>query len=182
MGKKKKQRRIPVKTGRVVHHFWLNIRNEPEGALDNEMRELKKQRRFAETVRDGLRLILDLRAGSLDVLFELFPHLQERLINQPVTPVSAPPMPDPTELAREIATQIILQGGSNKMVLQSVLSSDAPTQSVKAITGKELGGFKPITLPTFDDDEFDTLPALAVELTPDTWSKNLLDQLTAITQ
>ncbi len=147
MGKKKKQRRIPVKTGRVVHHFWLNIWNEPENVLDNEMRELKKQRKFAETVRDGLRLILDLRAGSLVVLFELFPHLQERLaVGQVVSPPT-PAAPDVNELAKEIATQIILQGGGEKYVLQS-------TDNPKGL-GK--GTQSQIAMPLFDDDDLPEL-------------------------
>lgn len=153
MGKKKK-RRIPVKTGRVVHHFWLNIWNGTEGQLDNAVQELKKQRKFAETVRDGLRLILDLRAGSLVVLFELFPHLQERLTAQPVSAISQPPpAPNTTELAKEIATQIILQGGADKILMQSTGQGS-----------KQIGGFKPLPLPTFDEDETEaeTQPTIAV--------------------
>lgn len=158
MGKKKKQRRIPVKTGRVVHHFWLNIWNEPEGKLDNEMRELKKQRKFAETVRDGLRLILDLRAGSLVVLFELFPHLQERLAGQIVVSSSEPtPSADIRSLQSQVEqlTQLILQqrigDGLQSAKMQSSLSSDAPTQPMKPITNRQ------IEMPNFDDDDLPTL-------------------------
>src|SRR5690348_12977928 len=100
MGKRRKQR-VPIKTGRVVHHFWLNLWNEAENTLNNQVQELKKQRKFAETVRDGLRLILSLRAGSLDVLFELFPHLQERLEGQGTNP-------DPSNEIKELNEKIDL--------------------------------------------------------------------------
>lgn len=159
MGKKKK-RRIPVKTGRVVHHFWLNIWNTSEGRLDNEVQELKKQRKFAETVRDGLRLILDLRAGSLEVLFELFPHLQERLAGQTTSPTpQPPPTPDPTELAKEIAAQIILQGGTGGYMMQSTgqqPDTNRTGQGSKQLTPKQF------ELPKFEDDDDETQPSIAV--------------------
>lgn len=77
---------IAVITGRVVHHFWLNLNKDAENKLDQAVRELKKRRLFAETLRDGLRLILDLQAGSLTVLFELFPNIREHLIEQGASP------------------------------------------------------------------------------------------------
>ena len=41
--------------------------------------DLKMGKLFAKTVRDGIRLICELRAGRLDTLFELFPWVQEAL-------------------------------------------------------------------------------------------------------
>lgn len=160
--KKRKQRRVPIKTGRVVHHFWLNIWKPLEGELDNQVAQLKKQRQFAETVRDGLRLILDLRAGSLSVLFELFPHLQERLTAQPA-PVSQPPAPDTSELAKEIATQLILRGG--KDTLQMMQGGQQPDSNrTGQLTGKQLAA-PSFAMPTFDDD--DDTPTVIVNRSTD---------------
>ena len=61
--------------------FWLNLNNPAEETLAEVIDVLKAQRLFAKTVRDGIRLICDLRRGSLDVLFELFPWVRAEFLN-----------------------------------------------------------------------------------------------------
>lgn len=61
---------------RVIHKFWLGITKPDEDRLDEQIRELKRSRKFTTVIRDALRLIVDLRAGRLNVLFELFPWVQ----------------------------------------------------------------------------------------------------------
>lgn len=56
--------------------FWLDMLDNVEQQLADYVEELKAQRTFAKTIRDGLRLIRDLRAGKVDVLFELFPWVK----------------------------------------------------------------------------------------------------------
>jgi hypothetical protein len=56
--------------------FWLDFRKDDELVLAETIDDLKRKRGFASAIRDGLRLIVDLRAGQLDVLFELFPWVQ----------------------------------------------------------------------------------------------------------
>lgn len=60
--------------------FWLDLNKPEEYQIAEIVFELKQQRSFAQTVRDGIRLIVSLRAGKLDVLFELFPWIQHTLI------------------------------------------------------------------------------------------------------
>lgn len=163
MGKRRKQR-VPIKTGRVVHHFWLNLRFEAENTLNNQVQELKKQRKFAETLRNGLRLILDLQAGSLSVLFELFPHLQERLEGQAPTPIPNPTL-DEIKSMLEIALAEKREG--DKYLMQSQLQPKVaqhrlaalPVPAGQGATGKTLGGFKPLDMPRFEDDGED-LPTI----------------------
>src|SRR5690606_25923049 len=64
---------------RIMQRFWLDATKEDEYELPTEAVKLRQSRQWQTTIRDGLRLILDLRAGRLDVLFELFPWVQERL-------------------------------------------------------------------------------------------------------
>lgn len=59
--------------------FWLDIQREDENRLAEIIENLKERRSFVKTIRDGIRLIVDLRQGNTDVLFELFPWLQDRL-------------------------------------------------------------------------------------------------------
>jgi len=55
--------------------FWLDMSKSDEVELAEEIEILKQQRLFSETLRDGIRLICDLRAGRTDRLFAMFPWL-----------------------------------------------------------------------------------------------------------
>lgn len=69
-----------------------------EAEIGETIEELKQERKFAPTIRDGIRLINDLRKGKLDVLFELFPWVRAEFMDymreiQPVvvTQTAEPP-------------------------------------------------------------------------------------------
>jgi hypothetical protein len=64
---------------RLRFTFWLDLLKPDEAAIAGQIEQLKADRTFATTVRDGIRLICDLRAGRTDVLCELFPFVAERL-------------------------------------------------------------------------------------------------------
>ena len=54
-------------------NFWLDASKDDELLLAEQIDELKRKRQFASAIRNGLKLFLDLRAGRVDVLRELFP-------------------------------------------------------------------------------------------------------------
>jgi len=58
---------------RLQWKFWLDIEKPEEADLSDYCGSLKEQNKFTSTIRDGLRLIRDLRNQQLSVLFELFP-------------------------------------------------------------------------------------------------------------
>jgi hypothetical protein len=60
---------------RLKFMFWLDMNKSDEAELAEEIESLKEQRLFTETLRDGIRLICDLRAGRTDRLFAMFPWL-----------------------------------------------------------------------------------------------------------
>ncbi len=62
---------------RYRFNFWLNSKNPDELQIAEEIENLKRIRLFAKTIRDGIRLICDLRRGSVAVLLELFPDVKE---------------------------------------------------------------------------------------------------------
>jgi hypothetical protein len=64
---------------RLRFTFWLDLLKPDEAAIAEQIEKLKFDRTFATTIRDGIRLICDLRAGRTDVLVELFPKVVERL-------------------------------------------------------------------------------------------------------
>lgn len=63
--------------------FQINLLNPDEYHIGQQIVQLKRERRFSKTVRDGIRLICDLRKGRVDVLQELFPWVLEK--NSPDT-------------------------------------------------------------------------------------------------
>jgi len=130
---------------RVQHKFWLDITKNQEDQLDHEIHELKKTRRFASTIRDAIRLILDLRQGRLDVLVELFPWVRVEFldgIHQEKT-------------AGERAIEAHLKRLEELMVEQG--SSSIGIASVKPQNGNEGGPIKmdvpQLDMPVFDDDD-----------------------------
>jgi hypothetical protein len=86
----KKQR----KSFRMRFVFWLDLCQEGEADLAEYIDELKEQRKFVTTIKQGLRLIRDLRAGDIDVLLELFPEIKSKL------------QPDSTELVSLITAMM----------------------------------------------------------------------------
>ncbi|HEX2623343.1 MAG TPA: hypothetical protein VHL11_24450 [Phototrophicaceae bacterium] len=67
---------MPTQRFRLRQVFWLDLHKEDERQLADQVAILKDKRTFAKTVRDGIRLILDLYEGKIDVLLELFPFVQ----------------------------------------------------------------------------------------------------------
>lgn len=65
--------------------FWLDYDKDSELLIAEQIDELKSQRLFTCTIRDGIRLIYDLRKGRIDVLLELFPEIRKKFRNDQAT-------------------------------------------------------------------------------------------------
>lgn len=70
---------------RLRFTFWLDLHKADEAALAEQIDGLKRSRTFASAIRDGIRLICDLRAGRTDVLFALFPWVRDGLQPAPAS-------------------------------------------------------------------------------------------------
>lgn len=71
------KRKRPTGT-RERFDFWLDLTKDEHFSLADLIHELKQQRAFARTIRDGIRLIHELRAGETELLFELFPWIAQQ--------------------------------------------------------------------------------------------------------
>ena len=60
--------------------FWLDTGKDDELLIAGQIGELKRERLFTSTIRNGIRLICDLKEGHLDVLFELFPWVRAEFL------------------------------------------------------------------------------------------------------
>src|SRR3990167_11531903 len=114
------------KAQRMQQVFWLNVSDHSQQWLQKQIKALKQERQYSRAVRDGLRLFLDLRDGNLDVLFELFPFVKERI--------------DTLVMARIIEYQ------------QDMIRSFTSPQPAK-VTPIGQGALKPVTPPAPDDDD-----------------------------
>jgi hypothetical protein len=76
---------MSTKRYREKFTFWLNLTNNSEYEIAEQITELKRKRSFSKTIRDGIRLIYDLRQGNTTVLVELFPWVKENLKPQETT-------------------------------------------------------------------------------------------------
>ncbi len=73
---------MAIKRFRLKFMFWLDMTKSDELRLAEEIENLKDRRLFSQTIRDGIRLIADLRAGRTSVLLELFPWIASEFAAQ----------------------------------------------------------------------------------------------------
>jgi hypothetical protein len=109
---------------RLRFTFWLDMRKADEAELAETIETLKLNRSFAATIRDGIRLICDLRAGQTTILFELFPWIKD-------APQSVSAMPVDKGLQEQIArleALLVAQGNVPILTPLTRASSEKPTQ------------------------------------------------------
>lgn len=140
---------IMAKSYRLMYRFWLDMGKTNEEAIADQIELLKNERSFTQTIRDGIRLIVDLRQGNTDVLFELFPLIREKL---QTTASGSNGGNGVTKRDIERLEGLILQHGTppNTAIMQPA--------GVKPLGGvKSLGGVKPLgagKLPPIEEDGF----------------------------
>ena len=85
----------------MMFRFWLDRLNARDYDAGTHLVLLRdaKDGRYTKTIRNGVRLIASLEQGRVDVLLELFPHIQALLLShklqdsyevQPDQPYSLP--------------------------------------------------------------------------------------------
>jgi hypothetical protein len=137
---------------RLRFTFWLDLLKPDEEQLADQIELLKNDRSFAGTIRDGIRLICDLRAGRLDVLFDLFPWVRAEFLGY-FQSLQPPKNSAQSELERQLARveALLVQQGSVPI-----------STTAKTINS---AGPKPLSVPQFaipDDEE------ITLEIRPDT--------------
>jgi hypothetical protein len=144
---------------RLRFTFWLDMVKPEEHALADNIELLKNEKSFAKTVRDGIRLIIDLRNGKTDTLFELFPWVKDKLLQG---------APEQNSLHLQLERL-------ERLIMQSKDTLHTPSiQSPKTLNVPKFD------LPTFDDDDLDT-----VVLTKDVSSQsaqNFINSMLALQQ
>jgi hypothetical protein len=74
---------------REQQQFWLDLNKPEEAALSQTIVQLKADREFASTVRQGIVLIVALRGGDLSLLDEMFPQVVDEIFQAGADSVEA---------------------------------------------------------------------------------------------
>lgn len=156
--------------------FWLDYNKDDEILLAETIDELKRKRRFVTTIRDGLRLICDLRQGKVDVLFELFPWVKSEWMAGLQAQETAGERALREQLER-IEQQLLKQG--NKPIPLPPIPM--PERSASS------GGIKSMNVPTFaapdfDDDDDDDFPIITPSKPSLQGSQNFLQSVLNLTK
>jgi hypothetical protein len=150
---------------RKMYKFWLNLENDSEYTVAEHVEKLKADRSFTRTIRDGIRLICDLRAGRLDILFELFPWVKAELIAGVQTHETAGEKALKDQLKR--IEQQLLQQGHTPVQLPSSTSEASP---------------KSMRVPQFDTPNFDDDDLVLKKDTSTDSAKNFLQSMMNLQQ
>lgn len=164
---------------RLRYTFWLDLHKEDERQIADQVTILKDNRTFAKTVRDGIRLIVDLQAGKVGVLLELFPFVRTMLATAQSSVIVQ--QTDQQWLLEQIE-QLFHQSSS-----QAVLAIDTPRVTARDVTASGGAGPKALNVPKFDlpifDDDDDDLDTLIVHKDSTTNStQNFLNSLMNLQQ
>ena len=132
---------------RLRFTFWLDMLKLDEMALADQIEQLKNERSFVRTIRDGIRLIMDLRNGRTEVLFELFPWLKNEL-SQPMTTIISTSPDNGLQHQLDRLEQLILQQGAVPVAMPAHSSTHSGPKALDVPS---------FNLPTLEDDEDDTV-------------------------
>ena len=149
--------------------FWLNINDPEQDELNRYCEWASEQRKLAQWIRDGLRLIGTLREGRVDVLIEMFPFVQQALVSSSSGSTSST---DDTDKRLERIEQLLLENSQGTTYQMSGVSAPGP----KALNVPKFD------LPAFDDDadDMDTLIIEKNSVKVDA-TANFLSSLTGLT-
>jgi hypothetical protein len=129
---------------RLQVKFWLDLHKAEENELADLIAELKQQRTFSGVVRDGIRLMVDLWRGNLDVLLALFPWVEDAFYER-----VAAQQPSSDAAIQEQLTKL------ERLLIEQGNQPISASSSAVAATG---GGPKALAVPVvagpvFNDDD-----------------------------
>ncbi len=131
---------------RMRFDFQLNVSKEDEHAIAEQIAMLKQQGLYSKTVRDGIRLVSDLRDGKLDVLFDLFPWVRAEFLEYMT---SVQPQKSDTEIhIKEQLARI------EELLANTDTTASASTKE-SGVGGPKAMKVPPVGKPIFDLDDIE---------------------------
>jgi hypothetical protein len=120
---------------REQQQFWLNLNKPEEAALSEQIAQLKADREFVSTVRQGIVLVIALRQGDLSLLDEMFPQMVDRIFQSGVESTSDKDVEEKltalTTIVKELSVSPKADSGPKPLMisgnLKSLAGSSQPT-------------------------------------------------------
>lgn len=137
-----------TKRYRMRYDFQLNIAKDDELAIAEQIANLKTQGLYSKTVRDGIRLVSDLREGNLGVLFELFPWVRAEFLEY-----VASTQPQKSDTETNIQKQL---ARIEELLANGETASSAPRID-SGVGGPKKMVVPQVAAPALDDDDTDLL-------------------------
>lgn len=129
---------------RLQFKFWLNVNKADEYELASIIDELKQGGSFTKAIRDGLRLIVDLWQGRVEVLLALFPWVEDYFFERFS---EARPISDQAIVAQLAKLEQLLVEQGNKPISSIEVTGGNPKPLIP--DGKP----RTLAVPDRDDDE-----------------------------
>jgi hypothetical protein len=107
----------PPRIRRLVQ-FWLDEQMEDDRELLGIITELRKAREFTQIVRDGIRLIRELKEGRVDMLLTLFPNVVYWLEIKLTPPPDTSGIESKLDRLEQLVMYSTIEQGGNGMVMQ----------------------------------------------------------------
>ncbi len=150
---------------RIMQKFWLDLDKPDHEEVNEIIFTFKNARTYSKAIRDGLRLVHDLRAGHLDVLFELFPWVRAEFLEY-----MSSVQPQKSETETNIQKQLAR--------IEELLASTETTSG-------GAGGPKAMTIPAMDGsipEESEVTLTIKKAKSPGNSAQNFLDAAFGLVQ
>lgn len=155
--KKRKDNRV----GRQLFQFWLDNAKPDLKATVKQFNKWRSHRKLTAWIVDMWRLWEDLAAGNLDVLYEMFPNIREKML---------PPQRN-DDLIEEFRLMLHSE-------IAAIPTLPVPAQSV----GLKKMDVPQLVAPTFDDEDEIELVVKVDKTAPAKLSSNFMDSVLGLQQ
>ena len=136
---------MTTKRFRLQYKFWLDVNKADEHQLAEIIEDLKQGRVFTQALRDGIRLIVDLLNGNLDVLLALFPWIEDAFYQRFLEQQPAQDFTIQEQLAR-LERLLIEQGNTPISTLAEPVAATSSGRPKPMVVPQ-------IASPAFDDND-----------------------------
>ena len=160
---------------RIRCNFWLNLGKPEEEEIADKIEVLKSNRSFTSVIRDGIRLICDLRDGNLDVLFELFPWVRVEFLKYMEDVQPKPVVGKSMDLSPEVEKYL-------REILDKLDNPPASTGLQSVMGGSKQLNTPQFAAPEFDDDDDDLLTVQKDTSSGKNIAENFLKSLMSLQQ
>lgn len=157
MKKRIDRRKKRAASPRPKYELYLDKSRDEDAAVAETIEYLLNRNKFHPTARRGILIDVALQQGDISTLLRYYPQVLDLVKAQ----LPAPEPPD--ELLKRLdRIESKLDEKALPVSAPMVASGLQPLGGLGSMTGKTLGGFDKVAMPTFDDDD-DDMPVITLK-------------------